>query len=141
MTYTSHENTMVIKEFIMPSAATGDITMAKRRGRRKGSTSAFFRNIFEERPDLLDSKSNDELRKLWLDAHPNQSEVPKKVIQNLSNLKSVLRKKKRLKRGRAGAAPVRTGARGLEALELQIDECLTMARNLDRVGLEEAIHH
>jgi hypothetical protein len=115
--------------------------MAKRRRRRKGSTSAFFRNIFEERPDLLDSKSNDELRKLWLDAHPNQSEVPKKVIQNLSNLKSVLRKKKRLKRGRAGAAPVRTGARGLEALELQIDECLTMARNLDRVGLEEAIHH
>ena len=115
--------------------------MAKRRGRRKGSTSAFFRNIFEERPDLLDSKSNDELRKLWLDAHPNQRDVPKKVIQNLSNLKSVLRKKKRLKGRRGAAAQVRTGPRGLEALEVQIDECLTMAKNLDRAGLEEVIHH
>jgi len=114
--------------------------MAKRRGRRKGSTSAFFRNIFEERPDLLDSKSNDELRKLWLQAHPNQREVPKKVIQNLSNLKSVLRKKKRTKGGRASVAQVRP-ARGLEALEVQIDECLTMAKNLDRSGLEEVIHH
>jgi hypothetical protein len=115
--------------------------MAKRRGRRKGSTSAFFRKIFEERPDLLDSKSNDELRTLWLAAHPNQREVPKKVIQNLSNLKSVLRKKKRVKGRRAGTAQVRIGGRGLEALEVQIDECLTMAKNLDRSGLEEVIHH
>jgi hypothetical protein len=115
--------------------------MVKRRRRRKGSTSAFFRNIFEQRPDLLDSKSNEELRKLWLEAHPNQREVPKKVIQNLSNLKSVLRKKGRKKGRRAGATQVRPAPRGLEALEVQIDECMTVARNLDREGLEEAIHH
>ena len=65
----------------------------------------------EERPDLLDSKSNDELRKLWLDAHPNQRDVPKKVIQNLSNLKSVMRKKKRTKGGRAAVGQVRQASK------------------------------
>ena len=38
-----------------------------------------------------------------------------------------------------GLAPANPN-QGLEALEEQIDECLTMARNLDREELESVIH-
>ena len=40
----------------------------------------------------------------------------------------------------AAAAPVRRpAARGLESLEERIDDCLTLARSLDRDGLEAVI--
>ena len=73
--------------------------------------------------------------------------------QNLSNVKSVLRKKLRSKPGRkkgtrsAGSstttAPItetpRKTIRGLDTLEEQIDECLTLAKSLDREGLADII--
>ena len=69
-------------------------------------------------------------------------------------MKSKLRKKLRAKRGRprkeaqpavagqtAELAPVRRPAiRGLQSLEERIDACLTLARSLDREGLEAVIH-
>lgn len=124
--------------------------MAKRRGkgrRGKESVSGYFRKIFIERPELLDSKSNDELLQRWKADHPGTTDVPNTVRSNLANLKSHLRK--RLRQGlpiggkvAAQAAP--TGSRtasnhGLEALEEHIDDSLTMAKNLDRAGLEEVI--
>src|SRR5262249_48182663 len=96
------------------------------------------------------TRSNDELLNRWLADHPGEKEVPQRVKQILSNVKSVLRKKGR-KRGRppkpqqnldaasAAAAPLRKHPRGLEQLEEQIDDCLTAAKGLDRDGLEHVI--
>src|SRR6266849_2253867 len=64
------------------------------------SISGYFRKIFEENPKLLKGRSNEELLKRWLADHPGQKEVPEKVKNNLANVKSVLRKKKRKKGGR-----------------------------------------
>ena len=77
--------------------------------------------------------------------------MPKRVKQNLSNVKSNLRQAERKKSGApkkesrpaeptaALAAAPRKGVRGLESLEEQIDECLTLAKNLDREGLSSVI--
>ena len=73
--------------------------------------------------------------------------------QNLSNIKSVLRNKRRRKRGGKPKTTVAAGAvvmmdvatavpprrAKLEALEENIDDCLTMAKNLDRDGLDSVI--
>ncbi len=116
-------------------------------------TSGYFRRLFKENPKLLFTKSNAELLGRWLTDHPGNSEVPQNIKNNLANLKSVLRKKSR-KRGRpkkvAEAAPAeavsvavmkpaRIALKSLEALEEQIDECLTLARGLDREGLMDVI--
>ena len=72
----------------------------------------------------------------------------------LQNIKSVLRarrgKRKQAKQQGAGQGPgatqltqqapaKRAPARGLDRLEEQIDECLGVARGLDREGLQEVI--
>jgi hypothetical protein len=120
--------------------------MAKKRRRARGgeSISGYFRTVFRERPDWLHSKSNDALRARWLADHPGETEVPKRVLQNLANVKSLLRKKGRKRKAakaglRRGEGLPRPVSRGLEGLEEYIDECLTMARNLDREGLDDVI--
>ena len=124
--------------------------MAKTKRRRRGKgISAYFRQIFHENPALLYSKSNEELRARWLKDHPGYTEVPTTVVQNLNNLKSLLRRQNRksgVKPHTARAADgnayaARRGGRGLMALEESIDECLFMAKNLDRPGLSGAIQH
>jgi hypothetical protein len=123
--------------------------MAKTRGRRKGgeSVSGYFRRIIIAQPDLLDSKSNEVLLERWKVDH-NTTHVPNSVRSNLANLKSLLRKRRR-KGLPLSARPVAqdfamrqesTANGGLEALEEHIDESLTMARSLDRTGLEEVIN-
>ena len=114
------------------------------------TVSGYFRKIFAENPKLLRGRSNQELLDRWLKDHPGQKEVPAKVKANLSNVKSVLRKKMR-KGGRPkkvvdasaqSAAPVAPGdtrASRLEQLEEQIDECLGVARGIDREGLQRVI--
>ena len=119
-----------------------------RRRRRKGkeSVSGYFRKIFMQRPELLDSTSNEELVERWKADHETNN-VPISVRANLANLKSHLRKRRRLglSLGRPVDAatttvrPTRSATNGLEALEEHIDESLTMARNLDRTGLAEII--
>ena len=111
--------------------------------------SGYFRKVFAENPRWLDSRSNDQLFLRWLKDHPGETEVPEKVRQNLSNVKSVLRKHGRKKAARAEKAgrPVevtpsdahRKGSRRLEALEEQIDECLTLAKGIDRERLANVI--
>src|SRR5213080_199186 len=120
--------------------------MARTRGRRrrgKESVSGYFRTIFEERPELLESKSNDELINRWK-AYHGTGDVPNSVRSNLANLKSLLRKRQRQGKLLGSKVPVMsqtqapsTGNNGLEALEECIDDGLTMARNLDRSGLAE----
>jgi hypothetical protein len=112
------------------------------------SVSGYFRAVFKERPDLLGSGSNKALLARWLDDHPGETEVPGRVKNILSNIKSVLRKKRRKgagtkKSATAGIAPapatISIAARKLEPLEEQIDDCLVAAKALDRDGLATVI--
>jgi hypothetical protein len=89
----------------------------------------------------------------WLADHPGQKVVPPNVQRHLSNVKSILRKKRRKKLGKskgleqAGAVqaastqpkPNKIAPKGLEALEEQIDDCMTVAKNMDREGLDVVI--
>jgi hypothetical protein len=114
------------------------------------TVSGYFRKLFEQNPKWLAERSNQALLDRWLRDHPGQQEVPEPVKQNLANVKSVLRKKLREKSGGAGrasqpaaaASPAeapRQGVRRLESLEEQIDECLVLAKELDREGLASVI--
>ena len=110
--------------------------------------SGYIRRVFKENPKWIETRSNDEVLARWLKDHPGETEVPDRVKKNLSNVKSDLRNKLRKKAGKpkkesqpAGptAAP-RSAVRGLETLEEQLDECLTLAKNLDREGLSSVIN-
>src|SRR6187200_1745375 len=108
-------------------------------GEGEETVSGYFRRVFAEEPKLLDTRSNDELLARWLKDHPGQTEVPERVRQNLSNIKSVLRKGAR-KRGKqkqqraeaAGTPPKVLDPRptldALAGLEEQIDDALTLAK-------------
>ena len=130
--------------------------MAKRKATSNGgeSIAGYFRKIFLAQPRLLKKRSNKKLLEMWMADHPGHSEVPMSVKNSLSNLKSVLRSKKRKKATKrveapqangpvvVAAAPVArkaTGSSKLEALEFQIDECLMLARQQDREGLQDVI--
>jgi len=132
---------------------TTDAATAKEDGRSAGETvGGYFRRVFGENPKWLETRSNDEVLARWREDHPGETEVSDRVKQGLSNVKSVLRKAGRKKPGRpkkegrpggphaAPAAAPRGGVRVLESLEEQIDECLTLAKNLDREGLAGVIH-
>jgi hypothetical protein len=116
-----------------------------------GSVASYFKEIFKENPSLLTTRSNDEILLRWLKDHPGEKTVPARIKGNLSNVKSVLRKKRRKKPGRKPgqpavsviatvvAEPARISTKGFEKLEEQIDDCLTAARNLDREVLHNVI--
>src|SRR4249920_3039291 len=116
-------------------------------GMQQGETVAgYFRRVFAENPMWIDSRSNDQLFVRWLKDHPGQTEVPEKVRQNLSNIKSTQRKQSRERPMREKPHAANHIAesppkyvRGLDRLEEQIDECLTLAKNLDREGLDRVI--
>jgi hypothetical protein len=121
-------------------------------GKQGESIAGYFRKVFKENPGWLRERSNDKLMKRWIADHPDEKEVSPSVKSSLSNLKSVLRSKKRKRVARAAqqsqpatqtpqvkVARVPTGGSKLEALELQIDECLISARRLDREGLHDVI--
>jgi hypothetical protein len=119
------------------------------------TTSGYFRRIFKENPTLLKKGTNPELLKRWLQDHPSEKEVPRNVQAILYNLKSVLRKKRRQRRAeKAPTAPVaveattaapstlavpRRAGKGLAQIEERIDDCLAIARGMDREGLVEVI--
>lgn len=119
------------------------------RGSEGDNVSGYFRKLFKERPALIDVSSNQELLERWRADHPDEEEVPQRVKNILFNLKSILRKKRTEKRqaraavrsrALAAAAPTPTvNSKGMEQLEEYIDECLTMAKNIDREGLEKVI--
>jgi hypothetical protein len=120
-------------------------------GRRRKSTSAYFKAIFEQHPELLHGTSNQQLIEQWRTDHPNRSAKElRRVKARLANLKSQLRKQER--EGKAGTAvatrqpaaratPAGSYAGNLEDLEVAIDDCLTRAKVLDPVRLEDVIKH
>jgi hypothetical protein len=114
------------------------------------SMQGYFKRLLKEDPKLLKGR-NEELLSRWKADHPGQ-EVTNAVKAGLQNAKSALRSKRR----RRKAAPVdqqaapgapkpakvaSDGHKGhkLEALEEQIDDCLSHAKHLDREGLGEVI--
>jgi hypothetical protein len=113
--------------------------MAKKQ--RKASVSGYFREKIKEHPELLNSPTgNQELMDLWDTDHPHQSRaVRKKVLQNLANLKSHLRKKERGEEAGSPRSAARKAAsmslnytdNTLAALEERIDECRSLAKNLE----------
>jgi hypothetical protein len=113
-----------------------------------GSKSAYFRKLFADRPEWLNSKSNDAIVTQWLEDHPGK-EMGQKEKQSLANVKSILRRQGRKgKRGRpkgstttnaVKANPTRGRAENLEQLELMIDHCLATARRMESQRLEKAI--
>jgi hypothetical protein len=124
-------------------AATG-----QENGQPEGENiSGYIRRVFKENPKWLETRSNDEILARWLKDHPGEKEVPERVKKNLSNVKSLLRNKLRKKAGKskkesqpAESTAPRKSVRGLETLEEQLDECLTLAKNLDREGLSSVIN-
>jgi hypothetical protein len=122
--------------------------MAKPSQQSEGENiSGYIRRVFGENPKWLATRSNDEILARWLKDHPGEKEVPERVKKNLSNVKSLLRNKLRKKSGKPKkesqpaepTAVPRKGIRGLETLEELVDECLTLAKNLDREGLSSVI--
>src|SRR5262245_50684459 len=69
-------------------------------GSKGENISGYFRKVFEQNRAWLESRSNDDVLAQWLKDHPGQTTVPERVKQNLSNVKSQLRKKLRSKSGR-----------------------------------------
>jgi hypothetical protein len=130
--------------------------MAKRSNAKGGSESesiqGYFKRILRENPKYLKARSNEQVLQRWLEDHPGNTDIPQSVKVGLQNAKSALRSKRRKRRASraeekpaaASAAPVRAGSdgrrgRNLEVLEEQIDECLSLAKRLDREGLDDVI--
>src|SRR5947209_8410144 len=116
-------------------------------GRKKRTTSAYFKAIFEQHPELLHGTSNQQLIDQWQTDHPNRSAKElRRVKSRLANLKSLLRKQEREGKSgaptppRAAAAPAAGSYAGsLEDLEVAIDDCLTRAKVLNLERLEDVI--
>jgi len=119
-----------------------------------GSVMGYFREIYRANPKLLKVRSNEEVYRRWLADHPDYSEVPEKIKNGLANLKSLMRKNKPKRtynksKGEAKFPAAATPSNGtptlhvsvskLEGLEQQIDDCIVLAKNLDREGLENVI--
>jgi hypothetical protein len=100
------------------------------------SISSYFRELFTAHPQLLAEKSNDSIVAHYRKDHSlaDDAELEATVKNNMANMKSVMRKKLR-------SGPIRGGRSGnrLEGLEEQIDECLTLAKTIDREGLDSVI--
>jgi hypothetical protein len=116
--------------------------------RPEESVSGYFKQLFKDRPDLLNAGSNTALFERWLQDHPAEKNVPNRVKNILSNVKSIVRRKRRRKAGKKKATELPTLVAPqakpvpvvkLESLEEQIDDCLTHAKRLDREGLADII--
>lgn len=116
----------------------------------KGTMTDYFRAVFTEHPRWLRGRSNDKIVARWLKDHPDHTEMPTNVKNLLSNLKSSMRKGSRKRKKAAiaksaaestgrGAAVAKAPVKSLEQIEIQIDECLTLAKNIDRQGLDHVI--
>jgi hypothetical protein len=113
--------------------------------RRRGSKSAYFRQRFTEHPEWLKVTSNSAVVEQWKKDHSGK-EMGLRDKQAMANVKSNMNSKLRggKRRGRrllknVTAAGVRTGNSNLVGLEMMIDDCLSLARQMDPTGLEHVI--
>jgi len=122
--------------------------MAKKSKGNGESQSGYFRRIFQEHPEWLFEKSNQAVLNRYRADHniPDGVDLARNVRNNLANLKSNMRKESRgRKRGRppgsGKAVAAAAGSKRLDVLEEQIDDCLTLAKSIDRERLESVIKH
>jgi hypothetical protein len=112
----------------------------------------YFRKIFGENPQWLDQKSNEQVINRYKADHNMGADdiVEKRIKDAMANTKSQLRKAMRgpgkgKRRGKRKMAAIATGGNKTSAtfvaLELQIDDCLSLARHLDPTGLDSVIKH
>jgi hypothetical protein len=125
--------------------------MARRRKRQGGGLSAYFRGVFRERPQWLREKSNDLVLARYREDHGLAADqaLDPSVRSNLATIKSKLRREGnaparvraagRWGRGRQGPAAAGRATDRMTQLEEQIDDCLALAKHLDRTGLEPVI--
>jgi hypothetical protein len=114
------------------------------------SNSTYFRRLFKKMPRLLKERSNKLAIDRWLADHPGETTASPAVRNALANVKGDLRRRKRKRKKQkaarsllqpAAAQPVvphapRTSPKRLEVLEVKIDECMMLAREIDPVRLE-----
>jgi hypothetical protein len=129
-------------------------------GPKAEGVAPYFRGIFLQHKKLLKTRSNKVVLQMWLADHPDYKEVPGNVKTGLANVKSNMRSNMHKYRGKKAAAEeAAASAAGtalgstktskllslnaadnvMEQLEMLIDECLTLARNLDRKGKLENV--
>ncbi len=107
--------------------------------------SGWFRKVFLENRPWLKGRSNEDVIALWEGQHPGQK-FGSRERNACNNIKSVLRKKLR-KGGRkaddaeSASTAVRISRAALELLEERIDDCMGIARTLDKEGLERVVKH
>ena len=148
----THEDSHMAKKKAEVPESTTEPTPETPPSSNGESVAGYFRPIIAENPGLLNERSNEFLYQKWLSDHPGETVVPENVKSSLSNLKSILRKKKGGKRGRPKKEAQPTGEAvqtptprprlanaKLEQLEQSIDESLALAKQFDREGLEDVI--
>jgi hypothetical protein len=115
--------------------------MAKK-SKESSSSYSYFKQLFLNDPSWLKVKSNQAILAKYRSDHglAEDAAVEKKVLNNLANLKSVMKSRSRKAAKKAGTPVVKSGNK-LEALEIAIDHSLTQARVLDPEGLKEVIQH
>ncbi len=116
------------------------------RKRSKGpSVSGDFRRIYNRYPSWIHDTSNARV----LDRYRQDkglaegAPVDKKIMANLANLKSLLRKKERDTGGTklVTTKPGVRGAQRLDLLEELIDDAMGLAKTIDREGLSKVLSH
>jgi len=128
------------------------------RGKRGGeSVGGWFRETFTANKDLLKSGTNAEVIVRWLKDHPGQ-DMDGRVKGIMANVKSQMRSKFKMgklrgkKRRKAGADGAVVGGGtmvavkprtrlSLDDLEGAIDDCMTMAKNINRERLVSVLQH
>jgi hypothetical protein len=123
--------------------------MAKKRKGSGESMSAYFRTVFNAKPHWLNQTSNDEVIARYRADHnmAASADVGKSVKQTMANVKSILRKEARGGSGKranarpmaAAKLPMPAGKPRLDTLEELIDDCMVVAKGLDREGLDHVI--
>lgn len=123
--------------------------MAKKRRRKGPSLSGYFKGVFEQHPEWVENKTNDQVLAQYRQDHnlPPDAAVEKRVKDAMANAKSFMRKllrgggKKKVGRKARAAAAAAAAAplASMQQLEVQIDECMSLAWSIDRKGLEDVI--
>src|SRR5579862_5445894 len=140
----------------MPRPKGSSNSSSSKSGSSAEGVAPYFRNIFNTHRRYLNRRSNEAVLQMWLDDHPGYAEVPDNVKIGLANVKSNMRSKLHKRRGKkaaeeeaagTGVAKTKTSLflsadvadNPLEELEMLIDKCLTMARELDKKGRLENV--
>jgi hypothetical protein len=125
-----------------------------RKAKPKKTISGYFRKVFDERPEWLHQRSNNDILVRYRADHSlaEGADVGKSVKNTLANLKSTLRSDQRREVRRADraktgairpAGPARHASAGarLERLEELIDHSLSMARSLADEQFDDVVRH